>query len=84
MVIVEEANGMFMLASGVSFFMLFVVVYYCNCKHPSHLSCLRNNRRVFGSKVGAGKGIDWGQAGCGAVPSTCHVWGFGQNTGGYW
>lgn len=40
--------------------------------------------RVFGTKVGAGKGIDWGQAGCGAVPSTCHVWGFGRNTGGFW
>lgn len=41
------------------------------------------NIRVFGTKVGDGGGVDFGQAGCGAVPSTCMTWGFGVNTGGF-
>ena len=68
--------------------MSLLVIIYCLLLSlsESHTDTNMNpyniNIRVFGTKVGAGKGIDFGQAGCGAVPSTCHTWGFGVNTGG--
>ena len=41
------------------------------------------NIRVFGTKVGGGGGVDFGQArDCKGVPSTCMTWGFGVTTSG--
>ena len=41
------------------------------------------NIRLFGTKVGGGGGVDYGQArDCKGVPSTCMTCGFGGTTGG--